>query len=111
MIYIIYSILYICSTVRREIIVDSEPTMPSAAFDSEEALLPPATAPAVLHDPEVLPTLGAVPHGHHPMVVCVLAVRVSGLLAAIWVIEDAMAVVKHVASLQDNEEDNILTQM
>ena len=83
--------------------------MSGPALDPEESALSPTGAPAVLHDPEVLPTLGAVPHGHHPMVVCVLAVRVSGLLAAIWVVEDAIAVVKQVASLQDNEEDNILT--
>ena len=68
--------------------------MPSAAFDSEEALLPPASAPAILHDPEVFSALRSEAHRSNRMVVRFLAVGVGGLLAASGVVKDAVAIVE-----------------
>ena len=95
-------ILHICTTVWCEIIVDSESTMARAALDPEEPVLAPPGSPRVLHDPEVLPVLGPEAHRHHPVVVSVLAVGIRRLLAAPRVVEDPVAVVKHVTSLQSS---------
>merc|ERR1719163_28089 len=84
------------STVWCEIMVDSESTMSGSPLDPEVAALPPARPPLVLHDPEVLPAFGAVTDGSDRVVVCVLAIRVGRLLAAVGVIEDAVAVVEQV---------------
>ena len=86
-------------TVRRDIIINAKSAMPGPAFDSKEAALPPAAAPAVLHDPEVLPALRAVADGRHRMVVFFSTVRVGRLLATARVLEDAVAVVEQVISL------------
>ena len=80
--------------------VDSESAMSSTALDPEETVLPPAGAPLVLHDPEVLPAFRPVAYCSHCVVVSVLAVGIRRFLAAIWVVEDAVAVVKQVVSLQ-----------
>ena len=85
--------------------VDSESAMPGAALDPEEPILAPAGAPLVLHDPEVLPALRAEAHRSHRVVVRVLAVGIRCFLAAIWVVEDAVAVVKQVVSLQEEQDD------
>ena len=80
--------------------VDSESAMPGAPLDPEEPVLAPAGAPLVLHDPEVLPALRAKAHRSHCVVVSVLAVGVRRLLAAVRVVEDPVAVVEQVVSLQ-----------
>ena len=74
--------------------------MPGSALDPEEPVLTPAGAPLVLHDPVVLPARRAVAYCSHCVVVRVLAVGIRCFLAAIWVVEDAVAVVKQVVSLQ-----------
>merc|ERR1712010_337014 len=79
--------------------VDSKSAMPGAALDPEEPILPPAGAPLVLHDPEVLPALRAKAHRSHRVVVSVLAVGVRRLLAAVRVVEDPVAVVEQVVSV------------
>merc|ERR1719234_1770664 len=76
--------------------VDSESAMSGAALDPEEAVLPPAGAPLVLHNPEVLPPFRPVTYCSHRVVVGVLAVGIRCFLAAIRVVEDAVAVVKQV---------------
>merc|ERR1719180_789442 len=73
--------------------------MSSAALDPEETVLAPAGAPLVLHDPEVLPAFRAVAYCSHCMVVGVLAVGIRRFLAAIGVVEDAVAVVKQVVGV------------
>ena len=88
------------TTVRREIMVDSESAMPSATLDPEVAALSPRGSPLVLHDPEVLPAFGAVTDGSDRVVVCVLAIRVGRLLAAVGVVEDPVAVVEQVVCLK-----------
>ena len=97
--------------------------MPSAPLDPEEATLSPTWAPAVLDDPEVATALRAVADGCNRMVVFlpvpkkpfqskistyfftrnVPAIRVSRLLAAARVLEDAVAVVEQVVSLQEKQ--------
>merc|ERR1712012_434165 len=86
------------TTVRREIMVDSEPAMPSATLDPKVAALSPRGSPLVLHNPEVLTSFGAVANRRHRVVVSVLAVRIRCLLTALRVVEDAVAVVKQVVS-------------
>ena len=73
--------------------------MPSPALDPEEPALSPTGAPAVLHDPEVLAALGAVPDRGDRVVVLLPAVGVGRLLAAAGVLEDPVAVVEQVISL------------
>ena len=80
--------------------VDSESAMSGAALDPEVTVLSPAGAPLVLHDPVILPARRAVAYCSHCVVVGVLAVGIRCFLAAIWVVEDAIAVVKQVVSLQ-----------
>ena len=94
------TVLYFFTTVWCEIIVDSESTMACASLDPEEPVLAPPGSPRVLHDPEVLPALGPEAHRNHSVVVSVLAVGIRRLLAAPRVVEDPIAVVKHVAGLQ-----------
>merc|ERR1719352_799559 len=79
--------------------VDSESAMSGAVLDPEEAVLSPASAPLVLHDPEVLPAFGAVAYCSHRVVVGVLAVGICRFLAAIRVVEYAVAVVKQVVGV------------
>merc|ERR1719234_2703156 len=73
--------------------------MSSAALDPEETVLSPARAPLVLHNPEVLPAFRAVAYCSHCVVVGVLAVGVRSFLAAVRVVEDAVAVVKQVVGV------------
>ena len=73
--------------------------MPGPALDPEEAVLSPPGAPAVLHDPEVLAALGAVPDRGDRVVVLLPAVGVGRLLATARVLEDPVAVVEQVISL------------
>merc|ERR1712012_634396 len=87
------------TTVRREIMVDSEPAMPSATLDPKVAALSPRGSPLVLHNPEVLTSFGAVASRRHRVVVSVLAVGICCLLTALRVVEDAVAVVKQVVSV------------
>ena len=93
------------TTVRREIMVDSESAMPSATLDPKVAALSPRGSPLVLHDPEVLTSFGAVADRRHCVVVSVLTVGICCLLTALWVVEDAVAVVKQVVSLQEQQCD------
>ena len=115
-------ILLTQGAVRCNIVIDAKSAMPSAPLDPEEATLSPAWAPAVLDDPEVATALRAVADGCNRMVVFlpvpkkpfqskisthfftrnVPAVRVSRLLAAARVLEDAVAVVEQVVSLWNN---------
>merc|ERR1719150_147830 len=87
------------TTVRRKIVVDSESAMPSATLDSEVAALSPRGSPLVLHDPEVLTSFRAVANRRHCVVVGVLAVGIRCFFAALRVVEDAVAVVKQVVSV------------
>merc|ERR1712012_1286709 len=87
------------TTVRREIMVDSEPAMPSATLDPKVAALSPIGSPLVLHNPEVLTSFGAVANRRHRVVVGVLAVGIRCLLTALRVVEDAVAVVEQVVSV------------
>merc|ERR1719150_2566135 len=87
------------TTVRREIMVDSESAMPSATLDPEVAALSPRGSPLVLHNPEVLTSFGAVADRRHCVVVSVLAVGVRCFLTALRVVEDAVAVVEQVVSV------------
>merc|ERR1719394_779547 len=84
------------TTVRREIMIDSESAMPSATLDPKVAALSPRGSPLVLHNPEVLTSFGAVANRRHRVVVSVLAVGIRCLLTALRVVEDAVAVVKQV---------------
>merc|ERR1719150_3080674 len=84
------------TTVRREIMIDSESAMPSATLDPKVAALPPRGSPLVLHDPEVLSSFGAVADRRHRVVVGVLAVGIRCFLTALRVVEDAVAVVEQV---------------
>ena len=93
------------TTVRREIMVDSESAMPSATLDPKVAALSPRGSPLVLHNPEVLTSFGAVANRRHRVVVSVLAVGICCLLTALRVVEDAVAVVKQVVSLQEEQYD------
>ena len=93
------------TTVRREIMVDSESAMPSATLDPKVAALPPRGSPLVLHNPEVLTSFGAVANRRHRVVVSVLTVGICCLLTALRVVEDAVAVVKQVVSLQEEQYD------
>merc|ERR1712181_163229 len=90
--YLYQSILYVLTTVWCEIMVDSESAMSSAALDPEETVLSPAGSPLVLHDPEVLPPFRTVTYCSHCVVVSVLAVGIRRFLAAIGVVEYAVAV-------------------
>ena len=81
--------------------VDSESAMPSATLDPKVAVLPPRGSPLVLHNPEVLSSFRAVANRRHCVVVGVLAVGIRCLLAALRVVEDAVAVVKQVVSLRE----------
>merc|ERR1719445_2430620 len=79
--------------------VDSESAMPSTTLDPKVAALPPRGSPLVLHNPEVLTSFGPVANRRHCVVVSVLAVGIRCLLAALRVVEDAVAVVKQVVSV------------
>ena len=85
--------------------VDSESAMPSATLDPEVAALSPRGSPLVLHNPEVLSSFRAVANRRHCVVVSVLAVGIRCFLAALRVVEDAVAVVKQVVSLQEEQYD------
>ena len=85
--------------------VDSESAMPSATLDPKVAALSPRGSPLVLHDPEVLTSFRAVADRGHCVVVSVLAVRIRCFLATLWVVEDAVAVVKQVVGLQEEQYD------
>ena len=85
--------------------VDSESAMPSATLDPKVAALSPRGSPLVLHDPEVLTAFRAVADRGHCVVVGVLAVGICCLLTALRVVEDAVAVVKQVVSLQEEQDD------
>ena len=93
------------TTVRREIMVDSESAMSSATLDPKVAALSPRGSPLVLHDPEVLTSFGPVADRRHCVVVSVLAVGIRCLLTALRVVEDPVAVVKQVVSLQEQQCD------
>merc|ERR1712181_4359 len=97
--YLYQSFIYILTTVWCEIMVDSESAMSCTALDPEETVLAPAGAPLVLHDPEVLPAFRAVAYCSHCVVVGVLAVGIRRFLAAVRVVEDAVAVVKQVVGV------------
>ena len=85
--------------------VDSESAMPSATLDPKVAALSPRGSPLVLHDPEVLTSFRAVADRRHCVVVGVLAVGIRCFLTALRVVEDAVAVVKQVVSLQEEQDD------
>ena len=97
--------MYWLTTVRREIMVDSESAMPSATLDPKVAALSPRGSPLVLHDPEVLTSFRAVANRRHRVVVGVLAVGIRCFLTALRVVEDAVTVVKQVVSLQEEQDD------
>ena len=83
--------------------VDSESAMPSATLDPKVAALSPRGSPLVLHDPEVLTSFRAVADRRHCVVVGVLAVWIRCFLTTLWVVEDAVAVVEQVVSLQEKQ--------
>merc|ERR1712156_1079904 len=87
------------TTVRRKIVVDSESAMPSTTLDPKVAALSPRGSPLVLHDPEVLTAFRAVADRRHRVVVGVLAVGIRCFLTALGVVEDAVAVVEQVVSV------------
>merc|ERR1719150_781228 len=91
--------LHLLTTVRREIMVDSESAMPSTTLDPKVAALSPRGSPLVLHDPEVLTAFRAVANRGHCVVVGVLAVGIRCFLTALRVVEDAVAVVEQVVSV------------
>ena len=85
--------------------VDSESAMPSATLDPKVAALSPRGSPLVLYDPEVLTAFRAVANRRHCVVVGVLAVGIRCFFAALRVVEDAVAVVEQVVSLQEEQDD------
>ena len=72
----------------------SDSTVPGSSLEPHEALLPPAGAPGVLDEPEVLASLTAVAHHRHGVVG-----RAEVSLATPGVVVDAATVVEQVGSL------------
>ena len=74
--------------------------MAGSSLEPDEAALPPASAPGVLDQPEVLAALATVSHHRH----AVVHGASVGSLATPVVVVDAAAVVEHVEGLNTEQK-------
>ena len=78
----------------------SDSTVSGSSLDLEISILTKVQAPGVLDQPEVLSSLISIANHSDLMVEVVLAVGVSGLVAAPAVVIDTVAVISQVRSLE-----------